>query len=98
MAGRPRKVRCIQSYINNSDAHSGIGPMKQGTPTKIGVTHYYWYNLQTQATSIETPLNRFQTLTGAGKYTGFGNLIWLGIKPPPYRASPFTTQNQGLFS
>jgi hypothetical protein len=98
MAGRPRIVRSIQSYINKVDTHSGIGPMKQGTPNKIGVTHYYWYNLQTQANPSNTPLNRYQVLTGAGKYTGFGNLIWLGIKPPPYRASPYTTQNQGLFS
>ena len=49
MAGRPRKVRSIQSYINNSDAHSGLSMLKAGTPPKVGVTHYLWYNLQTQS-------------------------------------------------
>lgn len=96
MAGRSRNVRLIQSYINNADAHAGIGPNKQGRPPSIGVTHYYWHNLQTEAAPRNTPNIRFQMLTGVGKYNGFGNLIWLGIKPPPYRASPFTTTNQGL--
>jgi len=49
MAGRPRKIRSIQSYINHSDAHSGLSMLKAGTPPKVGVTHYLWYNLQTQA-------------------------------------------------
>lgn len=49
MAGRPRKVRSIQSYINSSDAHSGLSMLKAGTPPKVGVTHYLWYNLQTQS-------------------------------------------------
>jgi hypothetical protein len=97
MAGRSRNVRLIQSYINNSDAHSGIGPNKQGTPPSIGVTHYLWHNLQTDAAPRNTPDIRFQMLTGTGKYNGYGNLIWLGIKPPPYRASPYTTYNNGLF-
>ena len=49
MSGRPRIVRSIQSYVNHSDTHSGLGPLKAGTPNKVGVTHYLWYNLQTQA-------------------------------------------------
>ena len=49
MAGRPRKVRSIQSYINHSDAHSGLGMLKEGFPPRVGVTHYYWHNLQTQS-------------------------------------------------
>jgi hypothetical protein len=97
MAGRSRNVRLIQSYINNSDAHSGIGPNKQGTPPSIGVTHYYWYNLQTLAAPHETPQTRFQMLTVAGKYNGFGSLVWLANKPPPFRKSPFTTYNNGLY-
>jgi hypothetical protein len=97
MAGRSRKVRLIQSYINHSDTHSGIGTLKQGTPPKTGVTHYLWYNLQTQANPSNSLENRFQVLTGAGKYNGFGNLIWLTNKPPPYRQSPYTTYNNGLF-
>jgi len=97
MAGRSRNVRLIKSYIINSDTHAGIGPNKQGIPPSIGVTHYLWHNLQTDAAPRNTPNIIFQMLTGAGKYNGFGNLIWLGIKPPPYRASPYTTYNNGLF-
>jgi len=29
--------------------NSGLGPMKEGTAPKIGITHYYWKNLQTQS-------------------------------------------------
>ena len=49
MAGRAKIVRSIQSYVNHSDANSGLSMLKAGTPPKIGVTHYLWYNLQTQA-------------------------------------------------
>ncbi len=49
MAGRSHRVRSIQSYINSADTHSGLGPLKAGTPNKVGVTHYLWHNLQTQA-------------------------------------------------
>ena len=44
MAGRPRKVRSIQSYINNIDNNTFSGPLKTGLPPSIGVTRYYWYN------------------------------------------------------
>jgi hypothetical protein len=44
MAGRPRVVRCKDSYINNIDNHTFSGPMKTGTGPSIGVTRYYWYN------------------------------------------------------
>ena len=48
MAGRPRIVRSIQSYINRSDAKSGLSMLKAGSPPKVGVTRYYWHNLATQ--------------------------------------------------
>ena len=48
MAGRPKKIRCIQSYINSIDAHTASGPMKMGTAPSIGVTRNYWYNYVTQ--------------------------------------------------
>ena len=44
MAGRSKKVRCIQSYINNIDNHTFSGPMKMGTAPRVGVTRTYWYN------------------------------------------------------
>jgi hypothetical protein len=82
MAGRPRKVRSIQSYINNSDAHSGLGPLKAGTGNRVGITNYLWYNIQTQAKKgprdfINNPLY-YQTL----QFQTYGNLR------PSFVASP----------
>ena len=48
MAGRPKKVRNIQSYINNIDNNTFSGPMKMGTGPSIGVTRNYWHNYNTQ--------------------------------------------------
>lgn len=48
MAGRPRIVRSIQSYINHIDANTFSGPMKMGTSPSIGVTRNFWYNYQSQ--------------------------------------------------
>jgi hypothetical protein len=48
MAGRPKRIRSIQSYINSIDNHTFSGPMKAGTPSSIGVTRNFWYNYQTQ--------------------------------------------------
>ena len=48
MAGRSKKVRNIQSYINNIDNNTFSGPMKMGTGPSIGVTRNYWYNYKTQ--------------------------------------------------
>ena len=44
MAGRSRKMRNIQSYINNIDNNTFSGPMKSGLPPSIGVTRNFWYN------------------------------------------------------
>lgn len=44
MAGRPRIVRSIQSYINKIDNSTFSGPMKMGTPPSIGVTRNFWHN------------------------------------------------------
>ena len=46
MAGRPRVVRCKQSYVNHIDNNTFSGPMKMGTSPSIGVTRNYWYNYQ----------------------------------------------------
>jgi hypothetical protein len=82
MSGRPRIVRSIQSYVNHSDANSGLGPLKAGTPNKVGVTHYLWYNLQSQASQgpldfVNNPAY-YQTL----QWQTYGNLR------PPFRPSP----------
>ena len=42
MAGRSRKVRLIQSYVNHIDNNTASGPMKMGTPPSIGKIKYYW--------------------------------------------------------
>jgi len=82
MAGRPRVVRSIQSYVNNSDTHSGLGPLKAGTPNKIGVTHYLWYNLQSQAS--QGPLDFFNNASyyQSLQWQRYGNLR------PRFRPSP----------
>ena len=43
MAGRPKRIRSIQSYVNHIDAHTFSGPMKSGTAPSIGVSHNYWH-------------------------------------------------------
>lgn len=48
MAGRPKRIRNIQSYINSIDNHTFSGSMKAGTPSSIGVTRNFWYNYKTQ--------------------------------------------------
>jgi hypothetical protein len=70
MAGRPRIVRNIKSYINYVDNRSDSGPMKMGTAPSVGVTHYYWHNLQTYANQT------------AGKpKKSYKNMVFLGINP-----------------
>jgi hypothetical protein len=44
MAGRSRKVRNIQSYVNHIDNNTFSGPMKSGTAPSIGKTHNYWHS------------------------------------------------------
>jgi hypothetical protein len=48
MAGRPKIVRCKQSYVNHIDNNTISGPMKMGTSPSIGKTGNLWYNYQTQ--------------------------------------------------
>ena len=68
MAGRPRIVRSIKSYVNFVDNHTASGPMKMGTAPSVGITHYYWHNLQTYAN------------TTAGKpKKSYKNMVFLGI-------------------
>ena len=70
MAGRPRIIRSIQSYINNIDNHTASGPMKIGTAPSIGVTRNYWHNFQTQCN------------TKAGKpKSSYRNMVFLNTNP-----------------
>jgi len=70
MAGRPRKIRCIQSYINHIDAHTFSGPMKMGTAPSIGVTRNYWYNYVTQCNTKADAVKK-----------SYDNMVFLNINP-----------------
>jgi len=70
MAGRPRKVRNIQSYINHIDNNTFSGPMKMGTAPSIGVTRNYWYNYITQCNTKANAVKK-----------SYNNMVFLNINP-----------------
>ena len=70
MAGRPKKIRSIQSYINNIDAHTFSGPMKMGTAPSIGVTRNYWYNYVTQCNTNPNAVKK-----------SYNNMVFLNVNP-----------------
>lgn len=70
MAGRSRKVRCIQSYINNIDNNTFSGPMKMGTAPSVGVTRNYWYNYITQCNTDPNAVKK-----------SYDNMVFLNINP-----------------
>lgn len=86
MAGRPRRIRSIQSYINNIDAHTFSGPMKMGTSPSIGVTRNYWYNYQTQCNQDANAVKK-----------SYSNMVFLNINPSqtpvPAGFTPTTNYN-----
>jgi hypothetical protein len=88
MAGRPRVIRNIQSYINNIDNNTWSGPMKMGTSPSVGVTHNYWHNYQSQCNQT----------AGAVKKS-YANMVFLNINPSitPVPAA-FPQSQQGLYN
>jgi len=68
MAGRPRKIRSIQSYINHIDNNTASGPMKMGTAPSIGVTRNYWYNYVTQCNTNPNAVKK-----------SYNNMVFLNI-------------------
>lgn len=86
MAGRPKRIRSIQSYINHIDNNTASGPMKIGLPPSIGVTRYYWHNYQ---------VNCNQTANKPKK--SYDNMVFLGINPAqtpvPAGFTPTTNYN-----
>lgn len=70
MAGRPRKIRSIQSYVNHIDAHTFSGPMKSGTPPNVGVTRNYWYNYSSQCNQNPNQIKK-----------SYKNMVFLNINP-----------------
>jgi len=86
MAGRPRKIRCIQSYINNIDNNTASGPMKMGTGPSIGVTRNYWYNYVTQCNTNPNAVKK-----------SYSNMVFLNTNsaqtPVPSGFRPTTNYN-----
>ena len=70
MAGRPRKIRCIQSYVNHIDNNTFSGPMKMGTAPSIGVTRNYWYNYITQCNTNPNAVKK-----------SYDNMVFLNVNP-----------------
>jgi hypothetical protein len=70
MAGRPRRIRSIQSYINNIDNNTFSGPMKMGTAPSVGVTRNFWYNYVTQCNTNPNAVKKSYT-----------NMVFLNINP-----------------
>ena len=46
MAGRPKIIRNIQSYVNHIDCNTASGNMKMGTAPDVGVSRNFWHNYQ----------------------------------------------------
>ena len=70
MAGRPRRIRSIQSYINSIDNTTFSGPMKMGTGPRVGVTRNFWYNYQTQVNQKADAIKK-----------SYNNMVFLNINP-----------------
>ena len=68
MAGRPRRIRSIQSYVNHIDNNTASGPMKMGTAPSIGVTRNYWYNYVTQCNTNPNAVKK-----------SYANMVFLNI-------------------
>jgi len=70
MAGRPRRIRSIQSYINNIDNNTFSGPMKMGTAPSVGVTRNYWHNYVTQCNTNPNAVKK-----------SYDNMVFLNVNP-----------------
>ena len=70
MAGRSRKMRNIQSYINNIDNHTFSGPMKSGLAPSIGVTRNFWYNYGARCNQNPNAVKK-----------SYANMVFLNINP-----------------
>jgi len=82
MAGRAKIVRSIQSYVNHSDANSGLSMLKAGTPNKVGNTQWTWYPQKTQC--AQGPLDFVNT------QAYYKTLNWqlLGNNRPSFVSNP----------
>ena len=87
MAGRPRIIRSIQSYVNHIDNNTFSGPMKMGTSPSIGVTHNFWYNYNTQCNQNPNAVKK-----------SYENMVFLNIRPSRTPVPEgFSQSKKGLF-
>ena len=87
MAGRPRIIRNIQSYVNHIDNNTWSGPMKMGTSPSVGVVKNYWHNYQSYCNQ-----------TAGKKKKSYDNMVFLNINPAQTPVSAgFSQSQQGLF-
>ena len=70
MAGRPKRIRSIQSYVNHIDANTFSGPMKMGLPPSIGVTRNYWNNYLKNCNQNPNAVKK-----------SYANMVFLNITP-----------------
>ena len=70
MAGRPKIVRSIKSYVNHIDNNTFSGPMKMGTSPSIGVTRNYWYNYLSRCNQDPNAVKK-----------SYDNMVFLNINP-----------------
>ena len=86
MADRSKKMRNIQSYINNIDNNTFSGPMKMGTAPSIGVTRNYWNNYTTQCNTNPNAVKK-----------SYKNMVFLNINSAqnavPAGFTPTTNNN-----
>lgn len=70
MAGRSKKVRNIQSYVNHIDNNTFSGPMKSGTAPSIGKTRNYWHNYLVRCNQDPNAVKK-----------SYANMVFLNINP-----------------
>ena len=83
MAGRPRIIRNIKSYINQIDNNSFSGPMKMGTSPSVGVIKYYWHNYQSNCNQTAGKMKK-----------SYANMVFLNINPARTPVSAGFPQSQ----
>ena len=101
MAGRRSIVRSIQSYVNRSDAQSGLGPLKAGTGPAIGRTQWTWLPLQSQCSKGPNDYNNSHAYYQTLQWQTYGNLRPSFVQNPrqaytnfsPSRYPPGVTPN-----
>lgn len=82
MAGRSRRVRNIQSYVNHIDNNTASGPMKMGTAPSIGKIKYYWHNYLVNCNQNPNAVKK-----------SYANMVFLNINPAQTPAPAAFTPN-----